>query len=321
MKALAFDRFGGPTVLALRELPDPVAAPGHVVVRTEAIGLNFADVYRRRGTYHLAGEPPYVLGYEGAGVVERAGAGAEDLIGARVAFADVPFANAELVSVPVDRLLALPDEVDTETAAAVALQGLTAQYLLADTFAVERGARVVVHAAAGGVGLLMVQMAKARGAAVVGLCSTEAKAGAVHEAGADATVVGPEDWVARVRAVPGFRDGADVVYDSVGRTLDESLSAARTGGVVAVFGTAGGEPPPVDVHRLIDESKTIVGGDLWNVLTDAESRRVRSRSLFAAVAAGSVRVRIAARIPLADGAEAHRLIESRTATGKILLIP
>jgi NADPH2:quinone reductase len=321
VKALCFDRFGGPAVLAIRELPDPVPEPGRVVVRTEAIGLNFADVYRRRGTYHLAGDPPYVLGYEGAGVVVAAGAGAEELVGARVAFADVPFANAELVSVPVDRLLALPDEIDTETAAAVVLQGLTAQYLLSDAFAVGAGTRVVVHAAAGGVGLLMVQMAKARGAVVVGLCSSEEKAGAVREAGADEVVVGRDDWVARVRAVPGFQDGADVVYDSVGQTLDESLSAARTGGVVAVFGTAGGEPPPVDVHRLIDESRTIDGGDLWNVLTDAESRRARSRSLFAAVADGSVRVRIAARIPLADGGSAHRLIESRMTTGKVLLIP
>lgn len=278
-------------------------------MRTRAIGLNFADVYRRRGNYHLAGNPPYVLGYEAAGVIED-GPDA----GKRVAFADVPFANAELVAVPHDKLIPLPDSISFEIAAAVLLQGLTAQYLIHDSYAVKPGERAVVHAAAGGVGLLLVQLLKGAGAHVTALTSSEEKAAAAREAGADATVLYSKDWQTAVR-------GCDVVYDSVGSTLRDSLDAVRTGGAVVFYGMAGGDPAPVDPRPLMDGSKTLTGGDLWNVLASATERMRRARLLFEAVASGALRVRIDKTFPLSAGADAHRYLESRRSTGKILLVP
>jgi NADPH2:quinone reductase len=326
MQALCFDRFGGPEVLALREVPDPAPRPGHAVVRMAAIGLNFADVYRRRGNYHLAGEPPYIAGYEGAGVIDSLeGAGeAPFRVGDRVAFADSPFANAELVSVPHDKLIPLPDDVPAETAAALLLQGLTAQYLTRDSHPVRPGETVLVHAAAGGVGLLLVQIARALGARVLGVTSSPEKAAAVREAGAEAvaldSALASDDWVA---AAHSFGDGAgvDVAYDSVGITLPRSFEAVRTGGHVVFYGMAGGDPPPVDPRMLMDTSKSLTGGDLWNVLRTAEDRRSRAAELFGWVRDGRLRVQIAARFPLAEGAAAHALLESRRTAGKVLLIP
>lgn len=200
MKALVFERFGGPEVLEIREVPDPEPRPGHAIVRLQAIGLNFADIYRRRGSYHLAGEPPWIAGYEGAGAVESVAGEGPFRPGDRVAFADSPFANAELASVPFDKLIPLPDEVTAETAAALLLQGLTAQYLTRDSHPLRPGESALVHAAAGGVGLLLVQIAKALGARVLGVTSSEAKARSVLEAGADAVALDSQDWVAAAAA-------------------------------------------------------------------------------------------------------------------------
>jgi NADPH2:quinone reductase len=346
MKALCCDGFGGPEVLALRELPDPRPRPGELLVRMRAIGLNFADVYRRRGTYHLAGEPPYVLGYEGAGVVEevpRAPGSCEPgtpgvfAPGDRVAFADVPFANAELVAVPADRAIPLPASIGFDTAAALLLQGLTAHYLTHDSYRVVPGTLALVHAAAGGVGQLLTQIARLRGARVFGLTSSETKRQAALAAGADAVALYADDWqglaagFAAVRppvpsAVRAARPtaafgGLDVAYDSVGSTLAASFAAIRNGGTVVFYGMAGGDPQPVDPRMLMDTSKTLTGGDLWNVLTSAEERRRRARVLFEWVDAGRLRLPAVRRFPLAGGAEAHRLLESRQAVGKILLIP
>src|ERR1700733_3603681 len=243
MKALGFDRFGGPEVLALREVPDPAPSAGHAIVRMEAIGLNFADVYRRRGNYHLAGEPPWIAGYEGAGVVASAPDDSPFRAGERVGFADSPYANAELVSVPFDKLIPLPADTPAETAAALLLQGLTAQYLTRDSHPLRPGETALVHAAAGGVGLLMVQIAKALGAKVLGVTSSAAKAAAVREAGADAAVLDSADWVAAARELG--KGGVDVAYDSVGITLARSFEAVRTGGHVVFYGMAGGDPPLV----------------------------------------------------------------------------
>lgn len=323
MKALAFDRFGGPEVLALRDVPDPAPQPGHAVVRMKAIGLNFADVYRRRGNYHLAGEPPWIAGYEGAGVVESAGESpfqvAPFQVGDRVGFADSPFANAELVSVPFDKLIPLPEDIPFETAAALLLQGLTAQYLTRDSHPLRRGESALVHAAAGGVGLLLVQIAKALGAHVLGVTSSAAKAQAVLDAGADAVALDSQDWVAAARDLAA--GGVDIAYDSVGSTLMRSFEAVRTGGHVVFYGMAGGDPPLVDPRMLMDTSKRLTGGDLWNVLRTAEDRRSRAAELFGWVRAGSLKVQIAARFPLAEGAAAHALLESRQSSGKVLLIP
>lgn len=317
MRALAFDRFGGPEVLEWREVPDPAPRRGHAIVRIRAAGLNFADVYRRKGDYHLTGEAPWVLGYEGAGVIESL-EGPDDgfAVGDRVAFADSPFANAEFTSVPLDRLIPLPAGIAEETAAALLLQGLTAQYLIRDSYSVRPGDVALVWAAAGGVGLLLCQLAARAGAHVVAIASTPAKHEAALAAGARAAF-GHDDWERGLRAIAPA--GADVVYDSVGTTLGRSLAAARTGGTVVFYGMADGDPDPVDPRLLMDRSLTLVGGDLWNVLTSADVRRARARELFDLVGTGELDVRIGARVTMAEGAEAHRLLEGRSVLGKILL--
>jgi NADPH:quinone reductase len=320
LKALTFHAFGDPSVLRYEEVADPTPDPGQAVVRTQAIGLNFADVYRRRGAYHLVGTPPYIAGYEAAGVIEVADAQGQFRVGERVAFADSPYANAEQVAVDVDKLIPLPDAIDVETAAALLLQGLTAQYLCRDSYPLATGETALVHAAAGGVGLLLVQMAKAQGARVLALTSSADKAHNARAAGADETALYADDWVAQARRFAGGK-GVDVVYDSVGSTLMQSLEASRVGGSVVFYGMAGGDPPPLDVRVLMDTSRTVTGGDLWNVLTSADTRRRYAAELFQRVETGQLHVQIAARLPLSRGAEAHALLEGRTVSGKVLLIP
>jgi NADPH2:quinone reductase len=324
MRALTFSRFGGPEVLEIREVPGPLSQPGHAIVRLEAIGLNFADVYRRRGSYHLRGEPPWIAGYEGAGTVVSAHPHGREVAlfhpGDRVAFADSPHANAELVSVPFEKLIPLPDDVSAETAAALLLQGLTAQYLTRDSHAVRKGEAVLVHAAAGGVGLLLVQIARRLGGRVIGLTSSAEKAAAARDAGAEETALYHEDWVDAAQRFNGGA-GVDVAYDSVGSTLPHSFEAVRIGGQVVFYGMAGGDPPLVDPRLLMDTSKTLTGGDLWNVLRTPEDRRTRAAELFAWLRDGTLRLRIAARYPLAEGAAAHAFLESRQSVGKVLLVP
>ena len=330
MKALTFSRHGGPEVLEWRDLPDPVPGPGEVCVRTRAIGMNFADCYRRQGRYHQKGEAPWIAGYEAAGEVEALGPGVAGVrVGDRVAFADSPFAHAERVAVPLSKLIPLPDDITFETAAALLLQGLTAQYLVRDSHAIQAGDSVLVHAAAGGMGLLLVQMATLLGAEVMGIVSKESKIPPVLAAGAKEVVLFAGDWP---QASRDFRsrvdedgmvlsEGVDVVYDSVGSTLQRSLEAARTGGHVVFFGMAGGDPVPVDPRYLMDTSKSLTGGDLRNVLRTREDRLRRADELFDWVRRSLLKVHITARIPLAEGAKAHQLLESRTTTGKVLLIP
>jgi NADPH2:quinone reductase len=314
MRALCLDRFGGPELLEMREMPDPPLVRGAVRVRMKAIGLNFADVYRRKGNYTIDGAPPFVLGYEGAGIVEEVNGSTDVKPGDRVGFADVARANADVVVAPVERLIPLPDAIGFDVAAASLLQGLTAQYLVRDSHALARGETMIVHAAAGGVGLLLVQIGKMLGARVVGLTSTREKAKEAERAGADEVLTYDEDW-------PAKASGADVVYDSVGKTLDQSLRAARVGGHVVFYGMAGGDPAPVDPRRLMDESKTLTGGDLWNVLRTREDRLSRARELFAWIESGKLAITIAARVPLAEGARAHQMLEGRGIVGKVLLIP
>ncbi|HWX65644.1 MAG TPA: quinone oxidoreductase [Rhodanobacter sp.] len=318
MHALLSEKFGGPDVLHWGERPDPILAPGQALVRMHSVGLNFADVYRRNGNYHLSGTAPWILGYEGAGVIEHAAVG-DPLFprGARVGFADMPYANAELVAVDLDKLIPLPDDITFDTAAATLLQGLTAQYLVTDSYQVRRGDVAVVHAAAGGVGQLLVQMLKALGASVLGVASSATKRAAVLAVGADAAC-GYDELLAQTQRLSAGR-GADVVYDSVGRTLGDSLAAARIGGTVVFYGMAAGDPDPVDPRLLMDRSLTLTGGDLWNVLTSASIRRERAAALFAQIRAGQLRPNIAARFPLSDGAQAHAYLESREAIGKVLL--
>lgn len=324
MHALTFQRFGGPEVLEYREVPDPVLKPGHAIVRTRAIGLNFADVYRRRGHYHLAGAPPYIAGYEAAGVVESVSdpAGEAHLaVGQRVAFADVPFANAEKVKAPVDRLVPLPDDLSFETAAAAMLQGLTAQYLTSDSHPLKPGETALVHSAAGGVGSLLVQICRVRGARPLAVVGSEEKRRIATELGAEAAFLSSERWVEAARAATPGGQGMDVVFDAVGATLMDSFAAARTGGHVVFYGMAGGNPPLVDPRMLMDTSKRLTGGDLWNVLTSRAERVARAGELFGWIRSGKVRVPVWGTLPLSRGADAHRALEGRGTTGKILLIP
>lgn len=317
MKALFFNRFGGPEVLLYGDRPDPPIAPGSVLVAMTAIGLNFADVYRRRGNYRLAGDRPWIGGYEGAGRIAAVGPDVEGWqVGQRVGFADVPRAQAELVLAPANRLIALPDDIDDVTAAALLLQGLTAQYLIEDSVCIVGGDDVLIHAAAGGVGRLLTLMAKARGARVHALASTpEKRAAAIHN-GAIAAYDHNDDWVPQVRRAT--RVGVHAVYDSVGTTLDQSLAALRPGGRVVFFGKAGGDPPPVDPLALMEESKGVVGGDLWTYLDRAETRQSRADRLFAELRRGTLTRPPIAAFPLADGADAHRLLEDRQFAGKIV---
>jgi NADPH:quinone reductase len=325
MKALVFHRFGGPEVLRYEDVPDPLPRAGHAIVRLAAIGLNFADVYRRRGNYHLLGEPPFIAGYEGAGVIESLETGSDGTepewrVGDRVGFADVPFANAELVSAPLEKLIRLPDDISLDLAAALLLQGMTAQYLTRDSHPLRAGETVLVHAAAGGVGLLLVQIAKLLGTRVMALTSSPRKAEAAQKAGADAVALYTEDWVQRSLEF-GSGKGVDVAFDSVGSTLMQSFAAVRTGGRVVFYGMAGGNPPAIDPRMLMDRSQSLTGGDLWNVLRTATDRRSRAEQLFDWIRMGKLTVNIAQRFALKDGAGAHGFLESRQALGKVLLLP
>ncbi|WP_410983208.1 quinone oxidoreductase family protein [Bacillus cereus] len=321
MKALCFEEFGNADVLTYREVSDPTIQPNEILVRTKAIGLNFADIYRRRGNYHLVGNPPYILGYEGSGIVEQIGTEVTDIsIGDRIAFADVPFANAELVAVPKEKAISLPDSISFEIASSVLLQGLTAHYLTQDSYKVKADDIVLVHAAAGGVGQLLIQIIKMKGAQVIGLTSSKEKADAAYSAGADHVCLYSEPWREEILQITKGH-GVDVVYESIGSTLEESFKTTKIGGTVVFYGMAGGDPAPVDPRMLMDTSKTLTGGDLWNVLTTYDERKTRSHQLFDWITAGKLNIQNPTTFALENGAEAHRLLESRKSTGKILLIP
>ncbi|MCR8645374.1 quinone oxidoreductase [Paenibacillus sp. N1-5-1-14] len=322
MRALIFEVFGGPEVLRYAEIAEPRLELGTVIVRMQAIGLNFADIYRRRGNYHLTGQPPYILGYEGAGIVERVATDVTALQpGDRVAFADVPYANAELVQVPVERAIPLPSDITAEQAASVLLQGMTAHYLVNDSYAVQHGDEMLVHAAAGGVGQLLVQLGVSKGARVLGLTSSPAKREVARSAGADEVLLYDSDWVQSAIHWSQGVAGVRVAYDSVGSTLMDSFAAVQTKGHVVFYGMAGGDPALIDPRMLMDTSKTITGGDLWNHVTSRADRMHRAEALFAAIRSGALRLEEPKTFALADGIEAHRLLESRKSTGKILLIP
>lgn len=319
MKALTFSTFGSSDVLQYIDIPDPIVKSDEILVEMRAIGLNFADVYRRKGNYHLKGNPPFIAGYEGAGVVVNANNQSGFKIGDRIAFADVPFSNAELVAVPVANAIPLPDAISFESAATILLQGLTAHYLATDSHKTQKGETVLIHASAGGVGQFLTQISKLLGATVIGLTSSAEKADISLKNAADQVFLYSDDWKTQVLS---FRpNGVDVVYDSIGSTLSDSFEVTKERGQVVFFGMAGGDPDFINPRMLMDTSKTLTGGDLWNYLTSKEERIKRAHQLFEWISNKDINIAPPTIFKLSEGKIAHDFLESRKSTGKIILIP
>lgn len=319
MKALIFSRFGSSDVLEYRDVAGPILKQGELLIEMKAIGLNFADIYRRKGNYHLKGQPPYIAGYEGAGIVIDPNGLAGFKKGDRVGFADVPFAHAELAAVPVSHAIPLPDDISFETASAILLQGLTAHYLATDSHNTRVGETVLIHAVAGGVGLLLAQISRLLGADVIGLTSSEAKKDAALSHGANKVLLYTEDWKTQLFEL--YPNGVDVVYDSIGSTLKDSFAVTKLCGQVVFYGMAGGNPEPVDPRMLMDTSKTLTGGDLWNYLVSKEERIKRTGQLFDWIRNKKLQLHPPIVFQLSEGKKAHELLESRKSVGKIIMIP
>ncbi|MDD7937528.1 quinone oxidoreductase [Actinomycetospora lutea] len=324
MHAVRVSRLGGPEVLEPADLPDPEPGEGEALVELAAVGVNYIDTYFRTGLYPH--ELPYVPGVEGGGTVRAVGPDVTAVApGDRVVWTNTLGSYATLAVVPVTDLVAVPDGVDLETATAVALQGMTAHYLLHDTHPVAPGEDVLVHAGAGGMGLLLCQMARSLGARVIATTSSPEKDALAREAGADETLrygSSPQDLADRVRALTGG-EGVAVVYDGVGAsTFDASLASLRIRGVLALYGAASGPVPPVDPQRLNSAGSVYLTRPSlhWHVRTP-EQLAARAAAVFSAVAAGDLAVRIGGRYALDDAATAHRDLESRRTTGKLLLRP
>jgi NADPH:quinone reductase len=322
MKAIRVHQFGGPEVLRYEDVPLPEPGAGEARVKVEAVGLNYVDVYRRKGQY--TAQLPFILGSEAAGVVDAIGPGVADLsVGDRVASAAIPGAYAEYAIAPVRELVPLPSDIDTRTAAAVMLQGMTAHYLTHSTYPLKPGDKALVHAAAGGVGLLLVQMAKRRGARVIGTVSTADKARLARETGADEVILYTHtDFAAETRRLTGGT-GVDVVYDSVGQaTFEGSLNALRRRGYMVLYGQSSGPVPPVDLQILNTKGSLFVTRPtLAHYTAERAELLQRAGDLFTWIRAGALTVRIDTTFPLANAADAHRYLEGRQTKGKVLLIP
>jgi NADPH2:quinone reductase len=311
MRAIVFERHGGPEVLEVMDAPDPVPGEGEVLVDVEAAGINYRDVYERDG-HGYGSRPPAIIGVEGAGTVVDSGE--------RVAWVAIPGSYAERVAAPRDKLVPIPNGVSTELAAAAALQGMTAYYLAFDSYPVQNGDWVVVHAAAGGVGLLLTQLAKLRGGRVIATTSTEEKAALAREAGADEAIA-YDGFAARVREITGG-EGAAAVYDGIGRTTFlDGFSALRPFGRMILYGAASGQPDPLNVAMLASGGSLYVQRPtLMTYTRTPELLRERATALFELIAAGKLDVRIGARYPLSEARRAHEDLEARRTTGKLLLL-
>jgi NADPH2:quinone reductase len=322
MKAVRVHEPGGPEAMRLEDLPEPTPAAGQALVRIEAAGVNYIDVYFRTGLYKAP--MPLVLGLEGAGRVAAVGEGVSEVAaGDRVAFTGVPGAYAEAIVAPADRLVKLPDGVSAREGAAAMLQGMTAHYLAAATFPLHPGHTCLVHAAAGGVGLLLCQVARMRGATVIGTVSTEEKAALARAAGAAHTILYTrEDFESETRRLTDGR-GVDVVYDGVGAaTFEKSLGCLRPRGLMVLFGQASGPVPPVDLAILsVKGSLFLTRPSLFHYILAREELVERARDVLGWVREGTLALRIEHVFPLAEAAEAHRALEGRRTTGKILLLP
>ncbi|MBO9326451.1 MAG: quinone oxidoreductase [Roseiflexus sp.] len=322
MRAIRVHEYGGPEVLRLEDLPIPEPGPGEARVKIAAIGVNFIDIYHRSGQYK--GVLPMTPGMEAAGVVDAVGPEVSDVrVGDRVVYAMRQGAYAEYAIVPATMLVPVPEGIDLHQAAAVMLQGMTAHYLTHSTYPLRQGEVTLIHAAAGGVGLLLVQIAKRRGARVIGTVSTEEKAALAREAGADDIILyTQEDFSEAVRRLTDGA-GVHVVYDSVGKTTFEgSLNCLRPRGYMVLFGQSSGAVPPFDPQVLNAKgSLFLTRPSLGHYLLTRDELLWRAGDLFAWMTAGELKVRIDATYPLEQAAEAHRALASRATSGKLLLLP
>jgi NADPH:quinone reductase len=322
MRAIRIEAFGGPEVLRLADVPEPVPGNGEIVVRCEASGINYLDTYHRTGLY--PNPLPFVPGMEGAGVVTAVGPEVTLFrVGDRVAWTSAIGSYAASVKMPAEKAVAVPEGVELRTAAAVMLQGMTAHYLTASTFPLAKGHTCLVHAAAGGVGLLLVQMAKQRGARVIGTVGSEAKAALARAAGADELILyRNEDFLAAVKRLTNGR-GVGVVYDGVGKeTAQKSLDCLALRGMMVFFGNASGPVGPIDPLVLSQKgSLFLTRPTLFHYVADRASLEARAADVLGQVAAKRLEVRIDRAFPLAEAAAAHQALESRQTTGKLLLVP
>ena len=322
MKAIRIHQTGGPEVLRYEDVPDPTLARGEALVKIAAAGVNFIDVYFRTGLYPYA--IPGTLGLEAAGTVAAVGDDVRDVRpGDRVAYSGVPGAYAEMSVVPADRLVKLPDSVSFRDGAAAMLQGMTAHYLATSTYALRTGDTCLVHAAAGGVGLLLCQIAKLRGATVIGTTSSAEKAALARDAGADHVILYTKE---------SFRDetrrltngaGVHAVYDGVGKTtFMEGLGCLRPRGTMVLFGQSSGPVPPLELSLLnLKGSLYVTRPSLNHYTASREELVARATDVLGWIAAGKLRLRVEHEFPLRDVAEAHRALEGRRTTGKVVLIP
>jgi NADPH:quinone reductase len=322
MKAIRVHKYGGPEVLTLEEVPIPEPKAGEARVKIEAIGVNYVDIYHRTGFYPL--QTPFTLGQEAAGVVDAVGEGVTEVKkGDRVAYAMILGSYAEYAIVPASKLAPLPANIDAKSAAALMLQGMTAHYLTHSTYDLKKGDTALIHAAAGGVGLLLTQIAKLRGANVIGTVSTEAKAQLAKEAGADHVILYTQtDFAAEVKKITDGK-GLHVVYDSVGQTtFDKGLDCLRPRGYMVLFGQSSGPVSPFDPGKLAAKgSLFLTRPTLAHYTLDRAELLQRANDLFTWTASGKLKLRIEKTFPMAEAAEAHRQLGGRKTTGKVILLP
>jgi NADPH2:quinone reductase len=322
MKAIQVKQVGGPEVMELVDSPVPQPKPNEAVVKLAASGVNFIDVYHREGRYKVP--LPFVLGQEGAGVVFAVGADVKSVkVGDRVAWSGLLGSYAEYAAQPADRLVPVPQGISDQQAAAAMLQGMTAHYLSHDTYPLKRGETALIHAAAGGVGLILVQMAHNIGARVIATVSTEEKAKLAREAGADDVILYTQaDFEAETRKLTGGK-GVDVIYDSVGKTtFEKGLNILRPRGMMVLFGGSSGAVAAFDPIALTQKgSLFLTRPSLGNYIATRDELLARSGAVFGMISSGKLKLRIGHTYPLAEAQQAHRDLEGRKTTGKLLLIP
>ena len=321
MKAIQITEYGGPEVMKYSEVSDPVAAQGEALVKIEAVGVNFTDIYSRAGINPPG--LPWIVGVEGAGVVTAVGAGVDSInVGDNVAYSGVFGSYAEMASVPASKLIKLPDGLDARSGAAVMLQGMTAHYLCHSTYAVQPGDKVLIHAGAGGVGLLLTQMVKKLGGYVFSTVSTEEKAQLSRDAGSDQVILyGEQDFSEEIKKATDGK-GLQAVYDAVGETtFEKSISCLGRRGHMVLYGQASGPPPLIDPRRLGNGSLFLTRPGLADYTSTRDELEQRAGDVLNWVKSGDLKLRVEHVFPLSEAPEAHSQLASRATTGKILLIP